>query len=51
MTIKERIKYAEQKRDDAFSNGTIQSLTYWNGYIDALKAVSEDMKGVADERT
>ena len=42
MTIDERIKYAEQKRDEAFSNGSLQSLCYWDGYIAALKAVSDE---------
>lgn len=42
MTIQERIKYAEDKRSEAFSDGTLQDLTYWNGYIDALKAVKDD---------
>lgn len=41
MTIDERIKYAEQKRDEAFSNGSLQSLCYWDGYLAALKAVKE----------
>lgn len=44
MTLEERIKYAEQKRDEAFSNGTMQDLVYWNGYIAALKDVREDEK-------
>ena len=42
MTIQERIKYAEEKRDEAFSDGSIHNLTYWNGYIDALKKVLDD---------
>ena len=42
MTIDERIKYAEQKRDEAFSNGSLQSICYWDGYIAALKSVKED---------
>ena len=43
MSIEERIKYAEQERDWAFSDGTVQALTYWNGYIAALKAVKDDV--------
>lgn len=42
MTIDERIKYAEQKRDESFSKDSVQSLVYWDGYIAALKAVKED---------
>lgn len=42
MTIEERIKYAEQKRDEAFSNESLQSLCYWDGYLAALRAVEED---------
>ena len=39
MTIEERKKYAEQKRDEAFSNGSLQSICYWDGYIAALKDI------------
>ena len=42
MTIDERIKYAEARRDEALSNGTINDVVYWNGYIDGLKAVKRD---------
>lgn len=42
MTIDERIKYAEAKRDEAFGDSTIQNVVYWNGYIDGLKAVKRD---------
>lgn len=38
MSITERIKEAEEKRDDALANGTLYDVTYWNGYIDALKS-------------
>jgi predicted transcriptional regulator len=41
VEIDERIKYAEQKRDEAFSNDSVQSIVYWDGYIAALKAVKE----------
>ena len=36
MTLKERITYATKRRDDALSNGTINDIVYWNGYLDAL---------------
>jgi hypothetical protein len=42
MSIEERIKYAEDKRDDAVSNGTLNDIVYWNGYLDGLKAVKRD---------
>lgn len=42
MTIDERIEYAEAKRNDAVSNGTINDVVYWNGYLDGLKAVKRD---------
>jgi hypothetical protein len=41
MSIDERIKYAEQKRDEAFINDSVQSIIYWDGYIAALKAIKE----------
>ena len=42
MSIDERIKYAESRRDEALSDGTINDVIYWNGYIDGLKAVKRD---------
>jgi hypothetical protein len=42
MSIDERIEYAEAKRNDAVSNGTINDIVYWNGYLDGLKAVKRD---------
>ena len=42
MSIDERIEYAEAKRNDAVSNGTINDVVYWNGYLDGLKAVKRD---------
>lgn len=42
MTINERIKFAEEQREYAFSNGSLHKLVYWNGYVDALNAVTED---------
>lgn len=44
MTLAERIEYAENMRDDALSNGTLRDLTYWNGYLNALRAVEIDLK-------
>lgn len=42
MSIEERIKYAEGKRDEAVSDGTFFDAAYWNGYLDGLKAVKRD---------
>lgn len=42
MTIEECKKNAEEKRDEAFEKGSLQSIVYWDGYIAALKAVKED---------
>ena len=39
MSIEERIEYAERRRDDSISNGTVYDVVYWNGYLDGLKAV------------
>jgi hypothetical protein len=39
MTIADRIKSAEASRDEAFRNNSISGVSYWDGYIDALKAV------------
>lgn len=42
MSIDERIEYAEARRNDAVSNGTVNDIVYWNGYLDGLKAVKRD---------
>ena len=44
MSIEERLKYAESKRDEAISNGTLNDIVYWNGYIDGIRAIQRDMK-------
>ena len=44
MTLAERIEYAEKKRDEVLNNGTLKDLTYWNGYLNALRAVELDLK-------
>lgn len=31
------LKYAQNRRDEAISNGTINDVIYWNGYLDGLK--------------
>lgn len=47
MSINERIEYAEERRSDALVNGTLNDTIYWNGYLDALKAIKRDQN---DER-
>lgn len=42
MAIEERIEYAEEKRNEAIDNDDDRSIVYWQGYIDALKAVKRD---------
>lgn len=42
MTLDERIKYAEARRDESISDGTINDVVYWNGYLDGLRAVKRD---------
>ena len=42
MTVEERIEYAEAKRNEAASNGSVNDIVYWNGYLDGLKAVKRD---------
>lgn len=44
MNIDERLKYAENRRDDSITNGTSYDCAYWNGYLDALKAVKDYRK-------
>lgn len=42
MTIDERIKQAIKKRNEAYKKDSVQGIVYWDGYLDALKAVKED---------
>ena len=44
MSIEERLKYAEAKRDEVFSNGTLNDIVYWNGYLDGIKAIQRDLQ-------
>ena len=48
MTINERIKFAEEQREESFSNGSLYDLSYWVGYIDALKAALEENERLRD---
>ena len=42
MTIDERIKEAKKKRNEAYRKDSVQGIVYWDGYLDALKAVKEE---------
>ena len=44
MSIEELIKHAEEKRDEAVTDGTLYDAAYWNGYLDGLKAVQRGEK-------
>ena len=48
MNIKERIEYAERRRDDSISNGTLNDVVYWNGYLDGLIAVQRELGRVQE---
>ena len=50
MTIEERIKHAEKRKEEAFSNGKLGDITYWTGYIDAVTAVAEDIHNMEQSR-
>ena len=48
MSIEERIKAAKKKRNEAYRKDSVQGIVYWDGYLDALKAVKEDL-GMSNE--
>ena len=50
MTIDERIKYAEKGKGIAFSKGSLSDITYWTGYLDAVKTMAEDMHNLEQSR-
>ena len=35
------LEYAVEQRDKALSNNTLYTVTYWNGYIDAINKIME----------
>ena len=35
------LEYAIEQREEALSNNTLYTVTYWNGYIDAIRRVME----------
>lgn len=41
-TLDKRIKQAKKKRIEAYRKDSVQGIVYWDGYLDALKAVKED---------
>lgn len=45
MTIDERIKYAEDKRDEAMDSEEWDNARYWVGYIDGLYAAKRSLEG------
>lgn len=51
MSIDERIREAKQKRNEAYRKDSVQSIVYWDGYLDALKAVKEEIEnGLQDKQ-
>ena len=42
MTIDERIEYAEQRRVESFGYDSLQGISYWDGYIKALKDLKKE---------
>lgn len=43
MNIEELIKHAEEKRDEAVTDGTLFDAAYWNGYLDGIKAAQRKL--------
>lgn len=43
MSIDERIKYAENKRNEAIRYDNSYSISFWNGYLDGLNAIKRGM--------
>ena len=41
-TLEERIEYAEKQRDVAFSKNNVQGISYWDGYIAAIKELMKE---------
>ena len=41
MTIDERIAWAKKQRNIAYKKDSVQGIVYWDGYLDALKAVKD----------
>ncbi len=44
MTIDERIAWAKKQRNEAYKKDSVQGIVYWDGYLDALKAVKGYLK-------
>ena len=42
MTLKERIAYAEGRRDEAIANGSDIAIIHWRGYVEGLHAHLRD---------
>jgi hypothetical protein len=43
MTLRERIAYANGRRDESVKNGSETDIVFWNGYIAGLEAYSRDL--------
>ena len=42
MTLDERIAWAKKQRNIAYKKDSVQGIVYWDGYLDALKAVKDN---------
>lgn len=42
MTVQERLKYAQEKLNEAIENADMEIFKYWCGYRGALKRVMEE---------
>ena len=50
MTLQERIKHAEKRKNEAFSKERLCDMNYWIGYLNALKACAEDLNNLEQSR-
>lgn len=42
MTIEERIAWAKKQRNIAFNKNSVQGISYWDGYISALRELTKE---------
>ena len=49
MPIDERIAWAKKQRNVAYKKDSVQGIVYWDGYLDALKAVKEEKENEQSE--
>ena len=50
MTIQERIEHAKKRKNEAFSKESLCDMNYWIGYLNALKACSEEYHNLEQSR-